>query len=160
MKLGLSTDKFLIAKCKILKDYSLLLKDSTFKSDVDRDKVSVWNSYLNYTLDLNFNVLSVSISNLTSSLGVSLDKDEFDYIFESDITLGLTKEFNLLGFRVLVSNYNHLVLLLKENILLSGYAFDRDKVIVDVSEENGGILVTTVKSNYYIDPETYECTEL
>lgn len=160
MKLGVSTNKFLIAKCKLLNDYSPLLKDSSFKSDIDKDSISVWNSYLSYTLDLNFNVLSVSISNVTSSSGVSLDKDDFDYRFESDITLGLTKEFNLLGFRVLVSNYKHLVLLLIENRLVSGYAFDNDKIIVDVSEENGGILITTARNNYYIDSETYECTEL
>ena len=78
MKLGVSTNKFLIAKCKLLNDYSPLLKDSSFKSDIDKDSISIWNSYLSYTLDLNFNVLSVSISNVTSSSGVSLDKDDFD----------------------------------------------------------------------------------
>lgn len=161
MNININSDnKLLLAKCKLLGDYSKICEGTeyVYKKYNSCDSVFIVSKHLEYELDRNLRVISCRIPYLDEDSIIILDREEFKINIEKDISIGVTKEFYILGFRVLINNMLHLALVLDNSKLLAGYGSSR--TIVGVREENGGILIETARVGYYIDIDSFECTEL
>ena len=158
-------DKKLIAKCKLLNDYSPLFPSFV---DVTTDGNVYTASYpcnMKVVFDKDFNFVEASVFGVDSVFSTStLDYTSIE-LLEKEVIAGLSKELNLAGKRVFVNNFDLMLYICDGDIINAIYDLRLCcRGLNRIYEDNGDIILVLDKLNNYsfyaINPNTFEETLL
>lgn len=161
---GITKDRALIAKCKLLDDYRKAVGKSDLEVITEKDEVLVLDddgSYFVFDNLMNFKYAYLrcvdspphGIRIEVSSKGLLDDIDRY-------LDVGLTTEYNILGRRVLWNSLLNVLLICNDNKILKAYGVDNISTVKTVFEENGYIALKLGTQVYLIDPKTFEIVKL
>ena len=159
LNFGITENKLEVARCKITGSYKRMISDveNASCSMID-DEVLITAGNLVMVFDKNMNFKQVFIKQIDSHDSTKLSKEDLLDDFERYLNVGMTREENLFGYRILINNYFKVMLLCKEDIVISAYATKDD--IRGIFEENNMLGVKTRHGRYLIDIDNLDSFEL
>lgn len=163
LKVGISRDKFLIVKCKLTGNYTSLMNTSENEDlqkscSVYDDEVTFNIRNMTLVFDLSMNFKETYVKCIDCNDKIKISKDELLEDIPKYLDSGMTKEFSVLGYRVLVNNFFKVALLCTDDLVLSAYG--AKETIRGISEENNMLCISTRRGNYLVDTDNLESFDL
>lgn len=159
MRLRLTVNKPLLAKCKLLENYQPLIEEikKSSKANITYKNNSILYEIggLRVLFNENFSCTETYLQYLDDKYdSVCLTPTELFKDIEHYLDSGMTHEYKIKGYRVLVNNFHHAVILCLDDYLITG--FGSHSTITKVYEENNMLGIGTSRSNYLINLYNFE----